>query len=93
MALWWARTIDEKPHMFAATGLRDEDWLCYCGGWQIGRAYRVTSGPQRDVIHWSLTGPVTPEAPLRMSGTTASIAAAQEELVSAFARWLVWAEL
>lgn len=93
MGLRWARTIDEKPHMFSTNVERDDDWLLYSGGWLIGRVYREGGGPGRGRILWSMTGPVAPEAPVPAHGPAETIAQGQELLVSAFAQWLAWAEL
>jgi hypothetical protein len=47
--------------MFASGVAADEDWLLYCGGWQVGRVH-PRGGAHKDILAWSLTGPHTPEA-------------------------------
>jgi len=92
VALTWLRTIDKSPHMFSAKADPNEDWVLYSGGWLIGRVCRA-GGAQTGLYLWSLTGPHTPEAPGVKHGTEASIAAAQERLVSSWQAWVAWAEL
>jgi hypothetical protein len=93
MALRWVRTIDESPHMFSTREAADNDWLLYCGAWQVGRLHEELrpAGAQRIVFGWSLTGPHTPEAPVAKRGEAASVAVAKQQLVNAMRAWAVWA--
>jgi hypothetical protein len=68
----------------------DEDWLLYCGRWQVGRVHRA-GGSKRNTLSWSLTGPHTPEAPVKKSGEAATLAEAKDQLVAAVRAWAVWA--
>jgi hypothetical protein len=94
MALRFVRTIDESPHMFSSRAEADNDWLLYCGGWQVGRILRASGqSTHREAFSWSLTGPHTPEAPVKKSGEAATVAEAKDQLVAAMRAWAVWAGL
>jgi bifunctional non-homologous end joining protein LigD len=70
----------------------DDDWLLYCGRWQVGRVHKA-GGSKRDTLAGSLTGPHTPEAPVKKSGEAATVAEAKDQLVAAMRAWAVWAGL
>ena len=90
MALRFVRTIDKSPHMFASDAEADNDWLLFCGDWQVGRILRPGGLPaQRQAFSWSLTGPHTPEAPMKESGEAATAVEANEQLVAAMRAWAV----
>jgi hypothetical protein len=90
MALRWRRTIDVSPHMFSRPAAAEDDWLLYCGPWQVGRVSRP-GGAHREMISWSLTGPHTPEAPGAKAGNTGDVDAAKAALIAAFRAWAAWA--
>ena len=93
MALRFVRTIDVSPHMFSTREHADTDWLLYCGAWQVGRLHEESRPAGRVAFVWSLTGPLTPEAPGRKRGEAASVADAKQELVAAMRAWAIWAGL
>jgi hypothetical protein len=68
----------------------DDDWLLYCGGWQIGQV-RKPGGLPTLQFSWSLTGPHTPEAPVKKSGQAVTLAEAKDQLVAAMRAWAIWA--
>jgi hypothetical protein len=90
MALRFVRTMDKSPHMFSSTDEADNDWLLYCGGWQVGRVYRP-GGLKQGTFAWSLTGPHTPEARVSMRGEAATLEEGRQQLVGAMRDWAVWA--
>jgi hypothetical protein len=72
MALRFRRTVDVSPHMFSTGEHADNDWLLYCGGWQVGRVHKnLRPVGQRVVFVWSLTGPHSPEARRALRGEAA----------------------
>ena len=82
MALRFIRTREVCPSF--PVGRRDEDWLLYSGAWQVGSIGRP-GGQENRSIMWSLTGPVTPEAPVEKNGLRPDVTAAKIRLEEAFA--------
>lgn len=94
MALRFKRTIDVSRHMFSTRQHADTDWVLYCGGWQVGRIHEnLRPVEPRMVFVWSLTGPVTPEAPVATRGEALTVAAAKGQLTAAMRAWAIWAGL
>src|ERR1700758_1738998 len=94
MTLRFRRTIDVSPHMFSTREHADTDWVLYCGGWLVGRIYENQRPiAPRIVFVWSLTGPVTPEAPVTTRGEALTVAAAKGQLAAAMRAWAIWAGL
>src|ERR1700756_4595727 len=81
MTLRFRRTIDVSPHMFSTRQHAETDWVLYCGGWLVGRIHENQRPiAPRIVFVWSLTGPVTPEAPVTTRGEALTVAAAKGQL-------------
>jgi len=90
MAPRWIRTKDYSDTVFEPAQSED-DWLLLSGEFVIGRVLRDRSGPQAGRFAWSLTGPQG--GPTSNYGMAGTFEEAQGELLTAWRRWQMWAEV
>ncbi len=88
----WILTRDHNPRNFGRAYDDETDWLLLSGNLVVGRVHRPLTGPRHE-LHWALTGPHTPDAPIEQQGWTLSIAGAKTKLFGAWCAWLRWADL
>jgi hypothetical protein len=88
----WITTSEYQPRIFGPAYEDETDWLLLSGSFVVGRLHRPLTGLRHD-LHWSLTGPHTPQAPLEKQGWAHSVADGKAKLFDAWCAWLQWAEL
>ena|SRR4030088_1588599 len=88
----WIKTKDHKPTLYGPN-YDENDWLMLSGRFVVGRVGPAGGSPVKGRFDWSLTGPHTPEAPVRIGGTADDIEGAKAALLSSWRRWQEWAEL
>jgi hypothetical protein len=88
----WIRTSERQPRIFGPAYEDETDWLLVSGSFVVGRLHRPLAGPRHD-LHWSLTGPHTPQARIEKQGWADSVEDGKAKLLRAWCAWLQWAGL
>jgi hypothetical protein len=88
----WSRTSEHRPRIFGPAYEDETDCLLLSGNFVVGRVHRPLAGPGHN-LHWSLTGPQTPQAPFEKQGWADSVDDAKAKLFNAWCAWLQWAGL